>query len=96
MSLFHMDFESMDSTAQVLQTGAETMTTTAGDLKTAVDALVEGDFKTDLASTAFADGYQNFTDGIVKALEGFDGMADNLRDIASKSQEFDSKLLEED
>jgi WXG100 family type VII secretion target len=57
-----------------------------------VNALVTGGFVTDAASGSFQQSYEEFKNGMTRAIEGLDGMANYLNKAANTFQETDAAL----
>jgi WXG100 family type VII secretion target len=85
-------YEGMDSAASQLQQGQEEMTEQLQSLRSMIDSLVGGEFRTQLASPRFRESYEEWTQGAQQMLEGLDGMSSFLNQAVSGFQELDSNL----
>jgi WXG100 family type VII secretion target len=85
-------YEGMSSAASQLQQGREEMTDQLQSLRSMIDGLVGGEFRTQLASPRFQDSYEQWTQGAEQMMEGLDGMASFLNQAVSSFQELDSNL----
>lgn len=94
MANVNVTFDEMNSSAQRLRAGQQTLTDTLNDLKRQVDDLVAGGFVTDQASGAFQTSYEQFTTGTVQAVNGIDGLAGFLEAAATALQEVDASLAQ--
>jgi len=63
-------------------------------LKSMIDALVEGEFHTQLASGRFHEAYQQWTSGAQTMIQGLEGMAGFLGEVVSAHQELDGRLAQ--
>jgi WXG100 family type VII secretion target len=85
-------YEGMDSAASRLQQGQEDMTEQLQSLQSMIDSLVDGEFRTQLASPKFQESYQQWNQGATQMLEGLDGMSSFLNQAVTGFQELDSNL----
>jgi WXG100 family type VII secretion target len=82
----------MQSAATQLQQGQEEMTEQLQSLRSMIDSLVGGEFRTQLASPRFQESYEEWNSGAQQMLEGLNGMASFLSQAVSGFQELDSNL----
>ncbi|WP_022882976.1 WXG100 family type VII secretion target [Gryllotalpicola ginsengisoli] len=92
MANVNADYEAITSTANLINTNHESITQILTQLKTAVDSLVSGQFKTDLASGAFQSSYEQFNTGVTQTLTGLHGMSAFLKQAQSGFESLDSSL----
>ena len=85
-------YEGMDSAASQLQQGQEEMTEQLGSLRSMIDSLVNGSFRTQLASPRFQESYEEWSQGAQQMLEGLQGMSSFLNQAVGGFQDLDSQL----
>jgi WXG100 family type VII secretion target len=85
-------YEGMDSAASQLQQGREEMTDQLQSMRSVIDGLVGGEFRTQLASPRFQESYEQWTAGAEQMMEGLDGMASFLNQAVGSFQDLDSSL----
>lgn len=85
-------YEGMQSAASQLQSGQQNMTEQLGSLRSMIDGLVGGEFRTQLASPRFQESYEQWNTGAQQMLEGLEGMASFLNQAVSGFQELDTNL----
>lgn len=85
-------YEGMQSAASQLQQGQENMTEQLGSLRSMINGLVGGEFRTQLAAPRFQESYEQWNSGAQQMLEGLDGMASFLNQAVGGFQELDSNL----
>jgi WXG100 family type VII secretion target len=85
-------YEGMQSGASQLQQAQENMTEQLGSLRSMIDGLVGGEFRTQLASPRFQESYEEWNTGAQQMMEGLQGMASFLNQAVSGFQELDSNL----
>lgn len=90
---FGASYDEMEATASNLDNGKTDIDDLLDKLQGYVDELVEDGFKTELASGAYRDGYQDLTDGMKEAAQGVEKMAQALRDMVAGIQDTDSGLF---
>lgn len=88
------NYEAITSTANLLSSNHETITGILTHLKSAVDSLVQGEFKTDLASGAFQSSYEQFNTGVTNTLQGLQGMSQFLHQAQQGFQSLDQSLAQ--
>lgn len=82
-------YDDMEACASNLDTGKTDIDDLLEKLQGYVDELVEDGFKTQMASGAYRDSYQDLTDGMKEAAQGVEGMAQALRDMVTSTQDTD-------
>ncbi|WP_368499005.1 WXG100 family type VII secretion target [Herbiconiux sp. A18JL235] len=92
MANLNVTYEEMTEAAGRLDTGRDQMTTTLTDLRRLIDQLVANGFQTQMASGAFDDTYEKFTNGTTQAVEGLQGLSQFLRSAAEAMQKTDEEL----
>lgn len=88
---FGASYDDMEATASNLDTGKTDIDDLLEKLQGYVDELVEDGFKTQEASVAYRDAYQDLTDGMKEAAAGVEGMAQALRDMSTMVQDTDGQ-----
>lgn len=88
----HVDYEQLNSSASQLQSGREEIEAQLGRLKTMIDNLVTGGFKTELASGKFQQSYDQWNTGAKNVMQGLEGMTGFLKNAISQHQQLDSQL----
>ncbi|UFU03363.1 WXG100 family type VII secretion target [Ruania suaedae] len=92
MTDFGATYDEMDSCADKLDDGKDSIDTALEECQGYVDELVEDGFKTEKASGKFKDGYDEMTSGLKDASEGVSEMAQALRDMAQAIRDLDDQL----
>jgi WXG100 family type VII secretion target len=92
MTDLSVGYEGMDSAASQLQQSQEEMTEQLQSLRSMIDGLVSGEFRTQLAFPRFQESYEEWSQGAQQMLEGLDGMASFLNQAVGGIQELDSQL----
>jgi len=92
MSDFGATYDEMDSTAEKLDQGKDSINDALEECQGYVDELVQEGFKTEKASGSFKDGYDDMTKGLKDASEGVSEMADSLRKMAQSIQDLDDQM----
>jgi WXG100 family type VII secretion target len=82
----------LESAASQLRSSQEEMSSQLQQLQSMIGGLVDGDFRTQLASPRFQESYQQWTSGAQNMIEGLDGMASFLDQTVSGFQELDTNL----
>jgi WXG100 family type VII secretion target len=85
-------YEGMQGAASQLQQAGENMTEQLQSLRSMIDSLVSGEFRTQLASPRFQESYEEWNSGAQQMLEGLNGMASFLNDAVGGFQDLDSQL----
>lgn len=85
-------YEGMQSAASQLQQAEENMTEQLASLRSMIDGLVGGEFRTQLASPRFQESYEEWNTGAQQMMEGLQGMAGFLNQAVGSFQELDSNL----
>lgn len=85
-------YEGMQGAASQLQQAEENMTEQLGSLRSMIDGLVGGEFRTQLASPRFQESYEEWNTGAQQMMEGLQGMASFLNQAVGSFQELDSNL----
>ena len=85
-------YEGVQNVSTQLKNGQGDMNEKLQTLKTQVDQLVGGDFRTQLASPKFQESYQQWTTGAQNMLQGLDGMSSFLDTVVREHQDLDSRL----
>jgi len=85
-------YEGMQNAASQLQQRQEEMTEQLQSLQSMIDSLVDGEFRTQLASPRFQSAYEEWSSGAQQMLQGLDGMASYLNQAVAGFQELDSNL----
>jgi WXG100 family type VII secretion target len=88
----NVTYDEMRDAGSRLRNGQSEIEGKLGELKSMIDGLVNGGYVTDRSSKAFDQSYTEFNDGIRKAMEGLDGMAQYLEQAAQALQETDEAL----
>jgi WXG100 family type VII secretion target len=94
MANVNADYEAITSTANLLTTQHEQITQILTNLKASVDSLVQGGFRTDLASGAFQSSYEQFNAGVTNTLNGLQGMSQYLHQAQQGFQSLDASLAQ--
>ncbi|MER7797571.1 WXG100 family type VII secretion target [Microbacterium sp. NPDC096154] len=92
MSDFGATYDEMESAAQKLDDGKQSIHDLLGELQAVIDELVQDGFKTEKASGKYRDGYEDLTNGLKDASEGVADMAQALRDMADAIRDMDTQL----
>lgn len=92
MSDFGATYDEMDTTAQKLDDGKDSIDDLLAELQGYVDELVEDGFKTESASGKFQEGYTELTEGMKEAAGGVNDMAQALRDMAQMIKDTDEAM----
>jgi WXG100 family type VII secretion target len=87
-----VNYADLDSSANALKTGQQEVESQLARLKAMIDGLVQGGFKTDLASTKFQQSYEQWTNGARNVIGGLDGMTSFLRTTVAQHQQLDQQL----
>ncbi|MFF9673559.1 MULTISPECIES: WXG100 family type VII secretion target [Streptomyces] len=85
-------YDGVQHAATQLLNGHTDMIEKLQSLKTVVDQLVGGEFRTQLASPKFQESYQQWTTGAQNMIQGLEGMAGFLNDVVRGHQELDQRL----
>jgi WXG100 family type VII secretion target len=87
-------YEGLQNAAGQLRTGQQDMDDKLQSLRSVIDELVGGEFRTQLASGKFQESYQQWSSGAQNMLEGLEGMAGFLGEVVTRYQELDSSLAQ--
>ncbi|WP_408898007.1 WXG100 family type VII secretion target [Nocardioides sp. R1-1] len=87
-----LTFDDIDSAADKLETGKEDLASLLTELRSLVQELTDSSFKTEAASVAFLDSYEELSDGLETALEAIPAAATALRQMKTAFQDTDSGL----
>ena len=92
MSDVSVGYEGMDGAASQLQTAQENMVEQLQSLRSMIDNLVGGEFRTRLASPRFQASYEEWTSGAQQMLQGLEGMSGFLKQAVGGFQQLDTDL----
>ena len=92
MTNMHVSFQAMYDQAQMFDQEKQAMNDTLARLQGKVGELTGGEFKTDQASDAFNQSYQEFTRGTNEAVNGLENMAAYLRTSADLLREAEERM----
>lgn len=92
MTDFGVTYDEMETTASKLDDGKESIDDALTECQGYVDDLVQEGFKTEKASDAYKDGYDDMTQGLKDAAEGVAEMATALRDKAQQVRDLDDAM----
>ncbi|MFE2750212.1 WXG100 family type VII secretion target [Streptomyces scopuliridis] len=85
-------YDGVQQAASRLISGQTEMSEKLQTLKSMVDQLVAGEFRTQMASPRFQESYQQWTTGAQNMIQGLEGMAGFLNNVVSGHQELDTRL----
>jgi WXG100 family type VII secretion target len=85
-------YDGVRQAASRLVSGQTEMSEKLQSLKSMVDQLVAGEFRTQMASPRFQESYQQWTTGAQNMIQGLEGMAGFLNNVVSGHQELDTRL----
>jgi WXG100 family type VII secretion target len=88
----NVTYAEMNSAAQRLTAGENTIDSELGNLKSLIDELVSSGFVTDSASGAFHGAYEQFTTGARQVISGLTQMSTYLNKAAQTIEETDQAL----
>lgn len=94
MANMDVTYDDLTGTATQLRTGQQAIMDQLTSLSTQVDNLVASGFRTEMASGKFQTSYGEFTTGAKQAIEGLEGMASYLEQVARTLQETDQQLAQ--
>ncbi|MGW8482230.1 WXG100 family type VII secretion target [Microbacterium sp. NPDC055903] len=89
---FGATYSEMESAAQRLRDGRQTVTDTLKELQGIIDDLVQDGFKTQNASEAYSTAYNELTTSLDDASEAVNDMADALDKMALQIQDNDAGM----
>ncbi len=89
---FGATYSEMESAAQRLRDGRQTVTDTRKELQGILDDLVQDGFKTENASEAFSTAYSELTTSLDDAAEAVNDMAQALDRMADRLRDTDAEL----
>ena len=89
---FGATYSEMESAAQRLRDGRQTVTDTLKELQGIIDELVQDGFKTENASEAFSTAYSELTTSLDDAAEAVNDMAQALDRMADRIRDTDAVL----
>jgi WXG100 family type VII secretion target len=92
MSDVTVGYEGMQGAAQQLQQAEQNMTEQLQSLRSMIDGLVSGEFRTQLASPRFQESYEQWNTGAQQMFEGLTGMASFLNQAVGGFQQLDADL----
>lgn len=92
MSDVGLTYDDIDGAADKLDTGKEDIASLLSELRGLVQELTESSFKTNAASVAFLDSYEELSDGLEQALEAVPAAATALRQMKSAFEDLDGSL----
>ncbi len=85
-----LNYEDIEDAAQKLADGRGSITDILNELKSLVGELTESGFKTEQASPAFNENYENLTQELDQALDAIDAMSESLIQIRNAFEETDT------
>lgn len=88
----NIGYDGLQRAAAQLTTGQAEINDRLQALKSMIDQLVTGEFRTQLASGRFQDAYQQWTSGAQDMISGLEGMATFLNDVMREHQDLDTRL----
>jgi uncharacterized protein YukE len=88
----NIGYDGLHRAGAQLKSGQAEMGEKLKSLKSMIDQLVTGEFRTQLASGKFQDSYQQWTTGAQNMLTGLEGMGEFLNQVVREHQELDNKL----
>ncbi|MFT4215254.1 MAG: WXG100 family type VII secretion target [Microbacterium sp.] len=89
---FGATYSEMESAAQRLRDGRQTVTDTLKELQGIIDDLVQDGFKTENASEAYSTAYSELTTSLDDAAEAVNDMAEALDRMADRIRDTDAEL----
>ena len=89
---FGATYSEMESAAQRLRDGRQTVTDTLKELQGIIDDLVQDGFKTENASDAYSSAYEELTTSLDDAAEAVNDMAQALERMADQIRDTDSSM----
>ena len=92
MANLNVTYEEMRGAANNLRTGQAEIEGQLAKLKAMIDSLVSGGYVTDRSSKAFDASYSEFNTGVIKTIEGLEGMGSYLEKAADTLQQTDEQL----
>lgn len=92
MANFAAEYSSMEALSHKLHSAQSDIQGQLNALQGDVENLTSGDFKTEVASGKFNDGYQQLTKGLNQALDGIGEMGQQLTTMMQKIQQLDHEL----
>lgn len=88
----NIGYEGLERASAQLKAGESDMKDQLKSLKAMIDGLVNGEFRTQLASGRFQESYTQWDSGMQNALNGLEGMSTFLRDVETAHQDLDRNL----
>lgn len=92
MSNMQITFADMQDAAARLRVGQDEMNTKLTELGSLIDSLTGAGFKTDQASVAYNETFDQFSTGLKQAIDALDGLAMYLEQAASAYETTDTDL----
>lgn len=92
MTEISVGYEPMENAASQLRQNQEQMTEQLQSMRSMIDSLTSGEFRTQLASPRFQESYEQWSSGAQNMLEGLTGMASFLDQAVEGFQQLDSDL----
>ncbi|HSZ41305.1 MAG TPA: WXG100 family type VII secretion target [Trebonia sp.] len=92
MANLNVTYADMQSAANQLNSGEQTIQSDLSRLKSLIDNLVASGYVTDASSKQFETSYTQFNSGATKMIDGLNGMAQYLNAAAKAFNETDTQL----
>lgn len=92
MADINVGYEGLQQTVTQLRSGKEEVKQKLDQLKSQVDQLTSGEFKTQVASQKFNESYTQFTTGAKNTIEGITEIEQYLNNVIQQHQQLDQSL----
>lgn len=92
MANLNVTYADMEDAAKRIKAGQTDIEGKLRELKSLVDALVNGGYVTDASSVAFNTSYSEFNDGATKTISGLEGISEYLTKAAEVLRSTDEEL----
>jgi uncharacterized protein YukE len=90
-----LTYAEMQQVKSVFEQNAQQLETALRNLMKLVNQLTSGAFKTDKASPAFVQAYQNIDKGGMQVMQGIDGLGKFLGAAVQGAQQLDQQLAQQ-
>jgi uncharacterized protein YukE len=90
-----LSYSEMQQVKSVFERDAQQMETALRNLMKLVNQLTSGPFKTDKASPAFMQAYQNIDKGGLQVMQGIEGLGKFLGAAVQGAQQLDQQLAQQ-
>ncbi|RBY80898.1 type VII secretion protein [Geodermatophilus sp. TF02-6] len=91
-SNINVGYQELESCATQLSTAQQDMISELARLKSMIDNLVQGGFRTDLASGKFQQSYAQWDTGAKNVIQGLEGMSSFLKTTVKEHRDLDDRL----